>query len=111
MPTNETVADEVVNTPLETCHMPEDVDAGGQATHGYWRTFALCQDGSYVAGIGDTKDKAETAARKRAMERNTFLSSGPRERLRAILARVPDARYLLETDIQQAIKAIAEILL
>jgi len=97
----------IENIVLETSYTPEDIHCGGGVSPSYWRTFASCSDGTYVAGTGVTKEEAEKAALQRAADRNTFLSSGPQARLREIASRP----YLLANDVTQAIKAIAEILL
>jgi hypothetical protein len=88
-----------------------DLNGGGGTDPAQWVAYAECQDESFVCGVGDTQKQAEEAARGRAVERNTFLSSGPRERLREVLARAPGSTYLLAADLTHAIKAIAEILL
>lgn len=89
---------------------PADVNCGGQSVPAYWVATVECRDGSFIAGTGDNKEEAEARAIGQAIKHNLFLSGGPRERLRALLANAGPGG-LLSSDVTRAIQAIAEIIL
>ncbi len=77
---------------------------------GHYVSWVKCDDETWVCGTGPTAKESEASAANSASNKNKFLSSSARERLRSLLKQTPKGGYLLAHDTTQAIRAIAEIL-
>jgi hypothetical protein len=91
---------------IEKPHYIDGEDCQG-VRETYWRCFAFDSLGKCLMGIGQTELDAKRIVEERLEERERFLASSARERLKSIA----EKEKFYEDDIDQAIRTIAEIIL
>lgn len=96
-------------TKNEPPHIVNGEDCMGR-TERYWRQFLFCSDGRVVCGTGDTDELATSRANEKRNQREKFLTSPARQRVKEILAKYGPDGYPLAADQGDLNRAFAELL-
>ena len=102
-----------MNKDKPAIYIPYDPDGGCQAqgSGGYWLQNLVCSDGSTISESSyDNKEVALKLAEEKRKEHEAFLQLGPKERIRAILARYRVYQAPNSPDTRALFVAIAECL-